>query len=301
MTLLLRCALLFLALAVPASAFQFSRELQVSCPALCSLSNCRVVVHNKDLCVRPSTRLSVISTRLKYREGSDDSSSASPLSWIHTIFPRAQRDEDDEQQSVDEYLEFLDRRYRRLHSSETEEGPKHFSALSWLRQGSPSRNDFIVTEQQKEDALYVLGVAGLASQKLLHRHHLVIDEETSPAHYEQPNKTLNFVDADLVQSGSAGLFVKKVILPLLRIFYIVQRRKDMFIGTQLQRVKTISGNVLRSVGKTLVHTPGVTAKAILDFGGGRKSLAVTFAASCTLFLLLRPILQAVLTEGAVTV
>jgi len=220
------------------------------------------------------------------------------LRWFNTIFPSSHRDEDDEQQSVDEYLEFLDRRYRRLHNTENE-GPKPFSALSWLKQSSPSRNEVIVTEQQKEDALYVLGVAGLASHKLLERHHLQVEEEKSGVHIQQEQKTLNVVDADLVQSGAAGLFIKKLIVPLLRVLYIIQRRKDTFVDAQVQHIKKFSRSAVQIVGKKLANGPLKTAKAIFEVGGGKKSVAVTVAAACTLFLLLRPILQAVVTEGAV--
>merc|ERR1712130_270789 len=38
--------------------------------------------------------------------------------------------------------------------------------------GNNNSNDLPTTREQQEDALYVLGVAGLASQKLLQKHHL---------------------------------------------------------------------------------------------------------------------------------
>ena len=165
--------LLTLTLASRALAFQSGRGLQGSCPAG------SLVGYSRSKCsrVRLASRASLVSTTLQYREGDDESISTSPFRWLNTIFPSSQRDEDNEQQSVDEYLEFLDRRYRRLHSSEREEASKPFSALSWLRQGSLSRNEVIISEQQKEDALYVLGVAGLASEKLLHKHHISVDGE----------------------------------------------------------------------------------------------------------------------------
>jgi len=213
---------------------------------------------------------------------------------LNTIFPSSQRDEDDEQQSVDEYLEFLDRRYRRLHSSESEEGSKPFSALNWLRQSSLSRNEVIISEQQKEDALYVLGVAGLASEKLLHKHHLSVEGDKMST-----SMTEGVVDADVVPSGPGDFLIKKLVVPLIRIIYIIQRRKEMFVGVQLMRFKKFSSSALQRVGKTFAHGPISTVKALLEVGGGKKSFAATFAALCTVLLLLRPVVQAIVTEGTV--
>merc|ERR1711957_460682 len=80
------------------------------------------------------------------------------------------------------YLEFLDRRYKRPHSDEKEERAKakqqdskrkSFSAMDWLTNGGKDNADIVTsTREQQEDALYVLGVAGLASTKLLQKHHL---------------------------------------------------------------------------------------------------------------------------------
>lgn len=295
----LGCTLLLSALADHAAAFQSAQQFQVSCPAVSTSSDSRGGLSNNNLLLRPSSRSSIVSTRLQYREGNDESSTTSRLKWLNTIFPTSPREEDDEQQSVDEYLEFLDRRYRRLHSSEKEEGPKPFSALGWLKQTSPSRNEIIVSEQQKEDALYVLGVAGLASQKLLQRHHLPVDEDKLPAHLDNTRKTVDFVEADLVQSTMAGLFIKKIVVPLLRVIYVAQRRKETFVDEQLHRIKKFSSSVIRNAGKTVVHGPVAAVKSALEFGGGKRSLALTFAAAWALFFLLRPIIQAVVTEGAV--
>lgn len=282
--------LLTLTLASSAVAFQTGRGLQGSRPAGSKVAHS----HRRSSRVRLSSGPSLVSTRLQYREGEDETTSTSPLRWLNTIFPSSQRDEDDEQQSVDEYLEFLDRRYRRLHSSEREEGPKPFSALNWLRQGSLSRHEEIISEQQKEDALYVLGVAGLASEKLLHKHHMPVDGDKMSA-----STTNDFVDADIVSSGPGDILIKRVIVPLIRVVYIVQRRKEMFVDVQMMRFKRFSSKALQRVGKTLIHGPISTAKALLEVGGGKKSLTATFAVLCTLLLVLRPVAQAIVTEGTV--
>merc|ERR1719464_1231154 len=102
----------------------------------------------------------------------------------------------EEQDSVDAYLEFLDKRYRRIHccddydeeddsdkkKTSIKNMKKPFSAMDWLMDGknknesssSNNNNNNNKQEQQRQtdDALYVLGLAGLASQKLLQKHHL---------------------------------------------------------------------------------------------------------------------------------
>merc|ERR1712226_1267423 len=50
--------------------------------------------------------------------------------------------------------------------------------MNWLKQGhekydKPDKSDALLAEKQREDALNVLGLAGLASQKLLLKHKLI--------------------------------------------------------------------------------------------------------------------------------
>jgi len=90
-----------------------------------------------------------------------------------------------EQRNIDEYLEFLDRRYNRLHSDEilpggtnelTESSGKN-SPWNWLfdMNGASSIDNLFsqhVQQSMKDDALYILGVAELASSRLLQKHNL---------------------------------------------------------------------------------------------------------------------------------
>ena len=81
---------------------------------------------------------------------------------------------DQKQAVVDNYLEFLDRRYQRLHEEEEPRRDTKFSAWKWLTQGSDDSEP--LKQQKTDDALYVLGVAGLASEKLLQKHQLPVPE-----------------------------------------------------------------------------------------------------------------------------
>ena len=116
----------------------------------------------------------------------------------------------DEQFDLDEYLEYIDRRYKRVHESDRKtssrdtkktspaansKGRKSPSDATSSRQGSRqgistamnwlySTNDessadcdAACQERRRQDALEVLGLAGLASAELLKRHHLPVPEE----------------------------------------------------------------------------------------------------------------------------
>lgn len=273
-----------------ASAFQSARGLHSSLPTDQSLRSSTTVIHANDIFRSDS---SPFSTRLKYsyQDSSEEATAPPPLRWLNTILPSH---EHDEQESVDEYLEFLDRRYRRLHGNEEEESNKPFSALNWLKQGSPSRNDLIASQQQEEDALFVLGVAGLASQKLLQKHHLAGDEKKVEAAHAET--FMQILDADIVQTAPASSLIRKVLVPFVRFLYVAQRRRDMFLAAVAMR----SRNALRSVARALVYGPAASFKALLEFGGGKRNMTITFAAACTMLVLMRPVIQAAVTEGTVS-
>lgn len=78
------------------------------------------------------------------------------------VSPFKQKDKNEEQQNVDEYLEFLDKRYHRLHDVNFSlSKPKPFSAWDWLMDNNESHD-----LQRVDDALFVLGVSQLASERL---------------------------------------------------------------------------------------------------------------------------------------
>jgi hypothetical protein len=253
-----------------------------------------------------------LKTRLQYRDDHEDtvtaeSSNSSTNKWWGNVFSSVDAEiEDENQEVVDEYLEFLDRRYRRLHNSEPEEEkPKPFSALSWLIQGSPNRNDVVQSKQQEEDALYVLGVAGLASQKLRQKHHVTHHEQeptAATAVQERPSPILdessNQVAAkNFSESQIGSTIAKEVVLPVLRVFYIIEHRKQLFVRAQVQNLRAVLTLMAKPIAKTLIQGPISTAKAVFKVGGGKKHLALTFTAAYTVFFLLRPMLQVVVMES----
>jgi hypothetical protein len=250
---------------------------------------------------------SLLLTRLQYSDGNEASAPLESLStkdvkWWNSIFPNQPEIADNEQDTVDEYLEFLDRRYRRMHSTEKEEEkPKPFSAINWLLEGTPKRGEVLVSLQQEEDALYVLGVAGLASQKLLQKHHL-LPEESNTATIVRP-KPLEVVSSDVIDidpenDSPSAMFIKMLVVPVVRILYVVQRRKELFFNAQMRRVRSVLSASARLVAKSLIYGPVSATKAVLEIGGGKQTIAVTLTVATTVLLLLRPVLKAAVTEGS---
>jgi hypothetical protein len=203
------------------------------------------------------------------------------------------------QDSVDEYLEFLERRYNRLHE-DYEERP--FSAMNWLLNGSEKGGEIPASHQQKEDALYVLGVAGLASQKLLQKHpHLQHANQGSvmsgaPA----PIEALDSIVTTAEDVTFGHLVIKRVLVPFAKVLYFVHRQKQIFLDVQLNRVKRYAVNMSKRTIRSLLYAPVKITKSIIEFGGGKGSIASTIALASAILVLLRPLLQGLLSEGTVS-
>jgi len=242
------------------------------------------------------------STRLRYRDGSEDSPSTKEsvvrANWWNGLF-NSQPETVDEQDSVDEYLEFLERRYNRLHE-DNEERP--FSAMKWLINGSEEGGEVPASNQQKEDALFVLGVAGLASQKLLQKHPHIHDVQQN-SNVSRPPASIEALDTIVTSAEDVTfghLVIKRILVPLAKVLYFVHRQKQIFLDVQLSRVKRYAAKVTKSTIRSLLYAPVKITKSIIEFGGGKKSIASTVALASAILVLLRPLLQGLLSEGTVS-
>jgi hypothetical protein len=247
------------------------------------------------------TRTPSTTTSLNYRDGSDDSSTARPMvitsRWWSSIFsPKS--DVVDEQSDVDEYLEFLDRRYNRLHHEEEEEKP--FSAINWLLQGK--EGDGIASQQQKEDALHVLGLAGLASQKLLQKHpQLIENRELNSDSSTLPiaSAPIDALDAFATIDGEATfghMVIKKMVVPFVKFLYYVHRRRMLFA----MNARRLATKAARFTARTILYGPATVSKLLMDAGGGKRNIVNTLAIATTMLILVRPVIQAMVTEGSVS-
>jgi hypothetical protein len=233
----------------------------------------------------------------------------------------------EEQENVDAYLEFLDRRYRRLHCDDKEEEKsklkemdasnsntgKNFSAMDWLTNGGKNNASVVSsTREQQEDALYVLGVAGLASQKLLQKHHRAAttnssrqsrDQASSPTIEkvvelkEQIDDVIEVNDTKLLKTEIYHFMVKKFVFPIVRVIYFAQKQKRMIIKMVQQPVTLLATKATDGLVNTFLQGPKSVLNAMLTIGGGRQNILRTIAVGYATMIVFRPFLHAIFAEG----
>ena len=373
---------LFCVLLAPVRGFhlqQHKKHLMISSPSSSICSRNSNGIHSGRNTDRPTTT----RTQLRYADFDDGdeqrrntagSAVGSTRRWaLRDIVPSSQQTDttkpsststpptdEQQQENVDAYLEFLDRRYRRLHADEpsgpigaiaprtlTSTGPaaqrsqqqqnpqkkqqetrtlrsnddatlstkQSFPVLTWLLNGNPSPDKEVLSRQQQEDALYVLGVAGLASEKLLQKHHqrvrvsstqLRADAAAASASAStstivvETNASVVSSDDDgdvVLQSTPTDVLVKRVLVPLVRGMYIVQRRKAAIKQAVLSPVQAVVGKLWNKVQTNLQH-PRSFLQSLLEVGGGRHTIMITMAIAYTAVVLVRPILQTIVTEAS---
>ena len=226
--------------------------------------------------------------------------------WWSTMFaPAVEVDtEDAEQQNVDEYLEFLDRRYHRLHDEEDQKmtpnkPTKTFAALDWLM--DTSHKDATYDPQQShEDALFVLGVAALASDRLLQKHHIPVKAVATQtvidtmAYAIPMSATRSQLFGDVTKPASSILqqaraHISKAASSILR--QARARRRALVIYQERQVKRAVVASIL-----VVLKAPSKvadTAEALWKHAGGKKTIALTLTMFTACFVLLRPVAEAV--------
>jgi len=272
----------------------------------------------------PRTSTRRFATRLNYCDGDEhepqvirqetasaigDLQDKEAAKWWRSVFhkPAPTSPEDEEQQVVDEYLEFLDKRYKRLHEKERkkpEPAPKKFSALGWL---TADKSDLI--SQQEEDALYVLGVAELASERLLQKHHTALQQHKRKEPIQEIEKEQKVVidavvetetvDDDTVVAKVESSEARKALMFATlaeagrKVLKSVSVRRKALIAFQEKQVVA----ALLLAFKTALDAPIKATKLFWNLGGGKRTIALTASAFITAFLVVRPVAQAVLSEA----
>jgi hypothetical protein len=309
--------MVFLMLSACASAFsQVGRRSNVQHNSALR-RNPTVFYTNSQSSLENESTVTTSTTQLQFRDGDDEdtmtrrqehdaaaaASSSSPSSpqrhWWQTVFPPDVPAElvDSEQEIVDDYLKFLDRRYHRLHD-DVERKEAKFSAWSWLMQGNEGSEDQVIgTQAEKEDdALYVLGVAGLASQRLLQKHHPAAPTQKSTAKMSVDRSLPSFaVDAEMTVLPSSRLSVVASIAiaratPILH--RVLQQRRALLL---FESVK--SQAVLKFLVRKVAVAPFKAMKSAVELGGGKQNIAMTLTVATALsFVILRPVAQAVISK-----
>ena len=187
--------------------------------------------------------------------------------------------------SVDDYLEFLERRYSRLYDNEQkQESRAKFSVMSWLQQGEASESS-----SSPSNAMYALGVAGIAGKQLLEKHSNSV-----------VTKRATFEDAQIVDktpsaqlSAETTLFSSVIATKLGPIFRKISHKRQMLIRYESQKLNAAIVFLLKSA----LRLPVKVGKAVWNMGGGKKTIALTFTVAAALTLvLMRPIAEAVSTS-----
>lgn len=235
-------------------------------------------------------------TRLHYVSGAEHDHTATATAapqhtWWSGIFGGG-----DQSSAADEYLEFLDKRYNSILKDEEAES-KGFSVMDWLY---PNGRDTAetVTKQQEEDALYVLGVANLASKKFLQRRHRLpapAAQDAATANQSVARRNAMVVtDAEIVETKKIN---SAPVAAAVAVFQEVARRREALIQKQTKGVRAAMACIARSLLTGPVRAFKAMEKLFV-MGGGKQSLAVTCAAMAAFSFLLRPLLRVAAVEGA---
>jgi hypothetical protein len=242
-----------------------------------------------------------VPTQLEYRTNSDADSTVIPPKtsrwWSPILFSSGVKpsSDDDKSRAVDDYLEFLERRYHRLHDDEQEQkrpstGSTKFSALKWLKQESEVESPE-ARQQQHDDALFVLGVAGLASRQLLmkHRRSDSLQWDGTATTAEQLSKAASAAALKSEASLPASSAILHDALDRLQPFarHVLIRRK-LLLRYQARQLNAMAA----LFAKALATGPAKAASALWRMGGGRKNIAVTLTvmAAFSVFVL-RPLTE----------
>jgi hypothetical protein len=214
--------------------------------------------------------------------------------WWTTLFATSSvADVDEEQQVVDEYLEFLDRRYHRLHDDVNQKAPtqKPFSAWDWLMQDGDWKEP-VFDAQKHEDALYVLGVAELASERLLQRHHIPLATQSVALADTQTiidtQATTVVAPVMPLSSAKSPLFAQPRKPTVSSVLLRIQAKRRALIYYQEKQLKRLFLAAMRAIAKAPSKL-GSTAKAVWQHGGGRKTLAISLTVLTALVVVLRPL------------
>lgn len=251
-------------------------------------------------CIRPKQTFS--ATRLNYRDSSDEFVQGTSQSGGSAVTKTSQRGwwsrlassnkpkGDTRQDVVDDYLEFLEKRYQRMHSEETESRrePK-FSAWKWLAQGS---DDVEKTFQEQtlvdqENALYALGVAGLASQRLLQKHQLPVPKGSE--------KQESFEVSSSNGTAVSAIQQEKSVLNAGRLVASIASQRQLLLRFQNRKLRALA----KLCVKVLKSGPRKVLKHALELGGGKKTVIITVSALATILLVVaRPLAHTIVREGA---
>jgi len=206
--------------------------------------------------------------------------------------------QESKQEKVDEYLEWLDKRYHRLHDEETKDAQKSkFSAWNWLTE--QENKEIVQGKSSNENALYVLGVAELASKRLLKKHRLPIRD--GPPLSTESGVVIEAIATstpEVLQTEQSSMVAEKTaVSPVVEAGTAVVNKvvgsRRAILRYQARKLSSFFKFVLNSLAKT----PKACAE-LWKLGGGRKPVTLTLSFAAAFLIVARPIAQAVVRDAA---
>ena len=279
--------LVILAVIAPSTAFSSVGNPNEFCSGTSSTRT--YVLPRYSLGSEPTETRVSISSRLFYRNGNEDDYATTKLKndpssvtstttrWAKPLIHPLSEDEDTSKK-VDEYLEFLDKRYNRMHNREGPQSKKNpFSVLKWLGHEDNAESE---EEDNHSNALYALGVAGLASERLLQKHGVTlrkcsIIQSTAPE------------DSIVVEHTTPDTPVLKMPSLLNKIFaafsakYFALKRKVALRRSVILRALVLkSKEFLKTAPTAIPRATTKFAKALVKAGGGERNIKVAATVTC---------------------
>lgn len=150
--------------------------------------------------------------------------------------------------------------------------------------------DILTQNQEQEDALYVLGVAGLASKRLLQKYRKPV---------EGPPQTLKAaVD---MRPKMAVLDVPNEEGPIDSLIPVTKSAVSQALTRLSQSRKSLhkyQSDQLRSAASFCARGPAKLCRAVWQMGGGKVNVVRTLGiAVAVMLLLVRPLVHFVASEG----
>ena len=193
--------------------------------------------------------------------------------------PAAFNDEDTSKK-VDEYLEFLDKRYNRMRGID---GPQHkrkpFNMLKWLSHEDHTDH----TEEAESNALYALGVAGLASERLLQKQGVSLTK----CSIVQPASDDDSIVVDCESSPDTPSSLEGMPLLLNKIFATLTAKAIMLhrqVSARRRWMLKVLSQKSETAGKAaLAAIPRASSnfvRTLVKAGGGERNLKFAATAMC---------------------
>eukprot|EP00555_Chaetoceros_dichaeta_P003661 CAMPEP_0198249454 /NCGR_PEP_ID=MMETSP1447-20131203/985_1 /TAXON_ID=420782 /ORGANISM="Chaetoceros dichaeta, Strain CCMP1751" /LENGTH=295 /DNA_ID=CAMNT_0043934099 /DNA_START=185 /DNA_END=1072 /DNA_ORIENTATION=+ len=195
----------------------------------------------------------------------------------------------DTQLMVDEYLESIDRRYKRVHQDETKDDRSQrgfTSAWAWLTADESSLIEE-ETHRNEEDALSVLGLAELASLRLLHKHHLPV---TQSQQLSSEDEDSIIIDVRGEKDSTRTLSIRAILAAKSLARFLNSMQKAYTYRCVILSLQLRAGfyNMLRSNRSTFTQFLAALSLTSRCMIRGRFASQFAVMAMCAVVIVIRP-------------